>query len=988
MNRNRNVRHTYAGHEVHRHPLYPRLLLRRRLPIPTSGVITISGRLLLALPIGVSLFVIALVGSLYYGYTQIAAQLKPRLAMIENRKAFQTSRIFDRNGTLLYEFFDAGKRTHVAMSEISPLLIKATVAIEDKTFYTNTGVDFEGILRAGFSNLAAGGEVSGASTITQQVIKTIVLTEQEQLRENRYQRKLQEVILAQELNQRYTKDEILSLYLNEIFYGNLAYGIEAASQVYFKTSARDLSLPQAALLAGLPQRPSIYNPINFLQRDAHGSFLPGIILADTWRDPNYELPPDTPTPKWRQIAVLAQMVDIGYISEADARTAAAMDLRFTTQEVPLNAPHFVFYVRDLIQEKYGQQLLTGGGLQIYTTLDLDLERMAQQKAAERISELENRNIHNAAVVIMQPNTGQILAMVGSIDYNAVQTTKTRGEKGNVIDGQVNVTTRERQPGSSLKPFTYLAALEQGMTPATVIWDVPTKFPAGGGAWYEPKNYNGRFNGPVRIRTALANSLNVPAVKALKFAGVDYTLKLLDRVGVKTGLKRGEAFYGLALTLGGGEVTPLELTTAYNTLASNGRYYPPTPILRIIDGEGGILESFQPIRGTQVVSPELNATLTDMLSDDRARTAIWGLNSRLKLSQPAAVKTGTSNDWRDAWTLGFAPYVTVGVWSGNNNNEPTARVESIEGGGRIWNSIMEEIFAWIDTRPAYRKLFSAPYADGKLPINFTKPEDVGVLRRAMCELPGPFGGYKEEFFTPAMLKAATTVTKTLTTSAPTRQGIGCDLYEKFTVVRMPNAAQLSPTETLSATGLLSAVNFCLPVAGVTYPSDRLQQLTIWNIPPQDPSEQVNYRWNGGASGLRRDELQPCPAEVAQPAKPVPPVEGAILMPDLQRLGENQAKEVLARLGVTQIYVDYQGRERIATVFDQYLPYTVVSTLPLPNDWIMPGTTVVLGIRAPEAQPPTVPSVEPPPAPTQPLPELPPQPPPDVPVLPTYEPGQRP
>ncbi|HEX9372147.1 MAG TPA: transglycosylase domain-containing protein, partial [Roseiflexaceae bacterium] len=667
------------------HRRLPPAVIRPAAPRARAGAWLTRALLIGALLVG--LLLIGGAGAAYGAYAQLADSLQGRLDTLQQHDSFQTTRIYDRHGTLLYEFFGAGKRTRVPVKEISKNLIDATVAIEDKTFFKNSGVDYEGILKAAYRAISAGEEQGGASTITQQLIRGVVLTEEEKAPENRYKRKITEIVLAQELSRQYDKQQILDLYLNEIYYGNLAYGIEAASNVYFNTHAKDLTLAQASLLAGLPQLPNVYDPINYLE----GGALKGIQLRDDWLSADYKFPAGTPPPKIRQAAVLTQMVDEGYVSEAQARAAAAQDLRFSSQVVPLNAPHFVFYVRRLLEqsEDYGPQF-ANMGLSIYTTLDLDIQKMVQQKAAERIKELEERNIHNAAVVVMQPNTGQILAMAGSIDYNASVPTRTPGEKGNVLDGQVNVATRERQPGSALKPFTYLSAMEQGMTPESVLWDVPTEFPPFGPNSYKPVNYNGRWNGPVRIRTALANSLNMPAVKALKFAGVKNTIDLLHRAGI-TGLQNGEGYYGLALTLGGGEVTPLDLTTAYNTLASGGAYYPPMAILKIVDGRG-VTRQFTPDPHGRALDPDDVAIVTNMLSDDSAREPIWGLNSKLKLSRPAAVKTGTSNDWRDAWTVGYTPYVTVGVWSGNNNNEPTAKVESLTGGGVIWHNVMEALFA--------------------------------------------------------------------------------------------------------------------------------------------------------------------------------------------------------------------------------------------------------------------------------------------------------
>jgi peptidoglycan glycosyltransferase len=952
----------HGRHELRRQ--LPPSMLRGRQPAVRSRTVSVATRLLVGLVLCVGLLILGGAGAAYSAYTQLADSLKPRLEKLQNPQSFQTTRIYDRNNVLLYEFFGAGKRTRVPLDQIATSLISATIAIEDKTFFQNQGVDYEGILKALYRSLEAGEETGGASTITQQLIKRVVLTDEERAYENRYRRKLTEIILARELTQQYSKKEILELYLNEIYYGNLAYGIEAAADVYFDKHAKDLTLAEAALLAGLPQLPSYYDPINYLE----GNILKGIRVGPGWLDPNYELPQDTPPPKWRQIAVLRQMVDEGYVTEAEARRTIAQDLHFASQEVPLNAPHFVFYVRKLLEEdpEFGQQF-ANQGLSIYTTLDLNLQRMVQQKAAERIQELEERNIHNAAVVVMQPNTGQILAMVGSIDYNKSIPTKTPGETGNVLDGQVNVTTRERQPGSALKPFTYLSAMESGMTPGSVIWDVPTEFPPFGPRSYKPENYNGRWNGPLRIRTALANSLNMPAVKALKFAGIGHTLDLLHRAGI-TGLQRSPDYYGLALTLGGGEVTPLDLTTAYNTLASGGRYYPPVAILKIVDSNGKVLREFKPPTpidqpgpfdpakvsipprpGEQVLNPDHVAIITNILSDDRARRPIWGLNSKLKLSRPAAVKTGTTNDWRDAWAVGFTPYVTVGVWTGNNNNEVTAKVESLTGGGVIWHNIMEELF-----KPEWEPLLAAPFPNHKLPIDFTLPPE--IVRRPICELPGPFGGYSEELFSPDMLKRAPAPTddevRATSTDAQMRSLDGCEVYRQATVV----ALGAQPV----ADGNGSEERYCIPAEGMAIPNDLLQTVTIWNVPAPNPDEErVEYRWEG-SNGLIADQIPPCSEEMI--AAIAPP--GAVRMPDLRGFGENQAKERLAALGITNVYVDYQTRERIPDVYDQFGPYVVLSTLPAAGEWVPPGTTVVLGIRAPDPAPAPPPPEPPPPEPSPP------------------------
>ncbi|NJK78966.1 MAG: glycosyl transferase, partial [Chloroflexaceae bacterium] len=356
MYQDRSTRRTTSGRTAPRRPLHPGLLRRRRADSKPKD--NPAPRIALLVLIGSLLTVVSLAGIMgttaYASYANIATTLEPRLETIEDHEVFQTSRIFDRNGTLLYEFFDTGRRTQVSLAEVSPLLIQATIAIEDKTFFTNTGIDLEGMLRTIYQSITVGAEVGGASTITQQVIKNIVLTEEERSFENRYQRKMKEIILAQEMNEIYSKEAILELYLNEIYYGNLAYGIQAASEVYFTTAAADLTLAQAALLAGLPQLPSQYDPLLYAQSDENGRFIPGLVLGDSWRDLDYLLPDDTPPPKWRQVAVLRQMVDEGYVTDEQARRAIAEDLRFAEQEVPLNAPHFVFYVRRLLEETYGQ----------------------------------------------------------------------------------------------------------------------------------------------------------------------------------------------------------------------------------------------------------------------------------------------------------------------------------------------------------------------------------------------------------------------------------------------------------------------------------------------------------------------------------------------------------------------------------------------------------------------------------------------------------
>lgn len=924
-------------------------------------------------------------------YNGIAANLKPRLEQIHTYTAFQPSKIYDRNGTLLYEFVGEGRRTPVNLDEVSKHLINATVAAEDASFFENPGVNYFSIARATYANITQQSVgAGGASTITQQVVRLIVLTPEERQDPNIYSRKVKEIILAQELNTVYSKNEILELYLNEIPYGNLSYGIQAAAQNYFGVDAKDLDIAQASLLGGIPQLPTTYNPMPWLDDNL---LLKGIKLPkDVWIDPLYDLSNDIKgeiaPPKGRQIEVLRQMVKNNYLTEREARAAVAKDLQFAKPEVSLLAPHFVFYVKDYLQQRYGAEVVSNGGLSITTTLDLETQNLAQTIAYTRIQELnaDRRNIHNAAVVVMQPNTGQILGMVGSIGYDLSETTTTPGEEGNVLDGKVNVTTALRQPGSALKPFTYLSGMEQyvatdgasGITPASVLWDVPTIFNPRG-VKYEPQNFDNQFHGPLRARTAVANSLNIPAVKGLKAAGIPETLDLLHRLGISPNvLANDPGYYGLALTLGGGEVTPLDLATAYNTVASGGRYFAPTPILKITDARGKTLEEFKPTplanpesdtvsdtskcvipegedyqlgarvpNGTQCVDGRLNYIITNMISDNEARRPIFGLNSILKLSQPSAVKTGTTNDFRDAWASGFTPFVTVTVWTGNNNNEQTAQVESTQGGGVIWARTMEAIFA---NEKIMNRLAGFYGGIENMPQSFEKSYP-GVYRESICEIPGPFGGRTDELFIDGL-----------------DAGGKCDLYEKVSVVKL----------TITDPEGKETTTYCRPVEGAEYPEGAISSIYVWKLPESNDDERIDLsKWKGytsdrGNSGNDEDEpvaldpdklpgcdtIAPTPTPgtpTPDPLTPTVPVlgPGQVLMPNLVGFGENQARQQLMSLGFApdKIVVDYQGRDRLGPVFDQYPAYAVVSSLPGVGSVVDLNTVIILGIRSPDGSQPT-------------------------------------
>jgi 1A family penicillin-binding protein len=595
--------------------------------------------------IALFLFLAGLIGAATV-YAYYALTLPPA-EELGARSLFMSTKIYDRNGVLLYEVFDAsaGRRTVVPLEDMPEHLIHATVATEDKTFYSNPGFDPLAIARSFWLNFSEGEIVSGASTITQQLVKTIFLSP-----EQTYTRKIQEAVLAQEITRRYTKDQILEIYLNEIYYGNMAYGIEAAAETYFGKQARDLTLAEASLLAGLPQSPSIYDPYTNLE---------GV--------------------KRRQEVVLNLMAKEGYITWSEADEAWSQELDFSPLRVDMRAPHFVVYVQKLLEEKYGTEMVYRGGLQVHTTLDLEMQEIAQEVAQERIAELADRQVSNAAVVSIVPQSGEILVMLGSVDFWNEE-----------IDGQVNVALALRQPGSSIKPVNYLAAFEKGWTAATLIMDVQTEFPNPPGPSYVPKNYDGKEHGPVLVRQALGCSYNIPAVKTLQFVGVSDMIAMAQRLGITTFTDPQR--YGLSLTLGGGEVMLLEHTGAYAVFANGGVRVPSVAILKIEDSEGRVIEENEPAEGEQVISPQHAYLMTSILSDNEARTPAFGPDSPLRLSRPAAAKTGTTDDWKDSWTVGYTPDLVTGVWAGNSDNTPMDHVAGSTGAGHIWHDFMQRVLA--------------------------------------------------------------------------------------------------------------------------------------------------------------------------------------------------------------------------------------------------------------------------------------------------------
>jgi penicillin-binding protein 1C len=637
-------------------------------------------------------------------YAEFAKNLpEPEKVSQQAATQFKTTKIYDRTGkVVLYELFDptGGNRTNVALAKISPYLINATIALEDKTFWTNEGVDYAGMVRA-FYNMARGQPLQGASTLTQQLVKKVLLPERESQSRTNVELKIQETIMAREISTKYSKQQILEWYLNTIYYGNFAYGIEAASEAYFGKHADELTLSEAATLAAIPQYPAL-NPID-----------------------NPEIARE------RRDIALDRMVVEGYITEKQAAEAKQQEIQVFQKRFDIKAPHFVFYVRRYLEDKYGPDAVNKGGWSVYTTLDFDAQTKAEEIARNQIAKLtsEKRNVTNASVVVIEPKTGEIRAMVGSVDYF-----------NRDIDGQVNIATSDRQPGSSFKMFSYLQAFEKGaqdgtlLSPASVVYDVRTAFEDPPNPPYVPENYDRKYHGPVRLRTALGSSYNIPAVKVLDLVGVKNVLNLAHKMGITTLDKN----YGLALTLGGGEVKLLDMTYAYSVLANGGvmagqpvseneqregfRKLNPVSVLKIVDADGNLKEEYKEPGTERIVSEQAAYLMTDVLSDNNARAPAFGLNSVLKLDRPAAVKTGTTSSWRDNWTLGYTPDYTVGVWVGNADNSEMEHISGITGAAPIWHDVMTFLH---EGKPV--KEFAEPENIVRVPVCLAS----GLLPTAEC-----------------------------------------------------------------------------------------------------------------------------------------------------------------------------------------------------------------------------------------------------------------
>jgi penicillin-binding protein 1C len=631
---------------------------RRRPGRPYHDRVLLLALLLNGLAIG--LVMLAACSALPTGATLLNVQLKewvadhtidlPSSAPLDGNLP-QTARITARDGTVLAEIDDVryGKRTFVSLDELDSDLVLATMATEDRRYFEHPGVDPIGLVRALGTDARAGGAAQGASTIEMQLARNLFLSDERT--EQTLARKVKEALAAVELDKRFSKDDLLEAYLNVVYYGNQAYGAEAAAQAYFGKSARDLSLAEASLLAGLPQSPGAYDPLQHLD-----------------------------AAKGRQHDVLGRMVEEDLITADQAYHAYAAPLEFKRAPAPTNrAPHWVNYIQDLARARFGPEELFTGGLQIHTSIDLEVQQLAEDIVAQNDDVRRLAHANNTAMVVIDPPTGQVLAMVGSKAFDDTS-----------VAGQVNVATSARQPGSSIKPLVYLAGFEHGLNPAVEVLDQPTSFSAPPGQpAYRPDNYESRFYGRITLRDALGNSLNVPAVKVLKSVGVATFQEMARRFGITT-LDKWDPRW-LSLTLGGGEVRLLELTGAYATLAREGNRVPIEPFLDVTTSRGETLyETAGGRDGQQIVDPRVVYQVLSIMGDSGARIVTFGANTPLNLDRPHMMKTGTTDDYRDTWTIGCVPQVCVGVWMGNTNNDPMVKVSSSLTAGKVWVDMMHAL----------------------------------------------------------------------------------------------------------------------------------------------------------------------------------------------------------------------------------------------------------------------------------------------------------
>jgi len=625
-----------------------RQMARRYGSSPQSNIKLIS-TIAMVLFVGI-LALVLLTGILFVWY----AKDLPRPDKVRRVEGLSTV-ILDRNGENLYDVFENQNRIQVAFADMPQYLRDATIAIEDKEFYQHPGLSTPGIIRA-LVSIIVYRNFQGGSTLTQQLVKNVLLTQERTL-----PRKIKEAILAIQIERKYTKDEILQMYLNEAPYGGTSVGVEAASEYYFSKHAKELNLIESAVLAGLPQSPTGYSPFG--------------------KDPKAYV--------WRAQQVLRRMREDGYISPLQEMEAKKQldTVAFSKNDNTLRAPHFVAYVKELLVTKFGEKTVESGGLKVTTSLDWKLQEKAQAMVSEEVANVKYLKVTNGAAVVIDPTTGEILAMVGSKDYNA---TDSSGFKFNVA------TQGLRQPGSAIKPITYATAFKKSYTPATLLLDVDTKYPSGDPAKpeYNPKNYDGKFRGPIQLRYGLANSINTIAVKVSALVGTKDVLRTAFDMGLSTLEPTNENIrrFGLSLTLGGGEVKLLDLTSAFGVFGTGGLRQDPVAILKVEDAKGRLLYEYKPASARRVLAADIAYLISDILSDNSARKEVFGERSYLIIGgRNVAVKTGTTDDKRDNWTIGYTTNRVVGVWVGNNDNTPMNPLlaSGVTGAAPIWNRIIRE-----------------------------------------------------------------------------------------------------------------------------------------------------------------------------------------------------------------------------------------------------------------------------------------------------------
>jgi len=614
----------------------------------------------------------------------------PRPEVFTEKSFVLPTQIYDRTGNaLLYQIYDEEKRTVVSLDQVSNNLKWAIIATEDANFYHHFGIDLKGVVRSIINNLTSGRLLAtGGSTISQQLIRSTFLTLDKTI-----QRKIKEIILTLELERRYSKDQILEFYLNQIPLGSNAYGVEAASQVFFNKSASELSLGESAIIASLIQAPSRLSP--------YGSNLDSLMTRK-----NY---------------VLDRMVKEGYISQAQAEEAKKEIIKFADIGQSIKAPHFVLYVKKYLEENYSDRFLKEKGLKVYTTIDWNLQQEAEKIVEDGVKTNENYNAYNASLVALNPQNGEILALVGSANWYATSSIPegcSGTEEGCLFDPKFDIATLgERQPGSAFKPFAYTEAFKKGLVPESIFWDVKTEFNPNctstatqekdqyGMDCYHPANYDGNFRGPMSLRNALAQSINIPAVKILYFAGLADTIKIAHSFGITT-LNQPLSWYGLSLVLGGGEVKLLDLVSAYSVFANNGLKTPPVAILKIEDSKGNIIEENKKTP-QRVLEENFANTINSILSDNEAKAPIFGRNSILNIpGYQVAVKTGTTQEFKDGWTIGYTPAIAVGVWVGNNNGDLMAKEPGVVLAGPIWNKFIQKALKAYPTDKTFQKIETA------------------------------------------------------------------------------------------------------------------------------------------------------------------------------------------------------------------------------------------------------------------------------------------